>query len=130
VGGVQALSVTWETENEMITNSVNGDNNGMETSSTIVLAMNTELNSTANAEVVNSTLNVTGSVVNYVLTIRPLASDVPVMVRLRGILKRLLRSYDFRCVTIEPTTGGIEAEALRGHVDHGAKDARGSKESE
>jgi hypothetical protein len=38
---------------------------------------------------------------DYRLTLRPLASDVPVPVRLRSVLKRLLRSYQFRAVAVE-----------------------------
>jgi hypothetical protein len=36
------------------------------------------------------------------LTIKSLPSNVPAVVRLRGILKRLLRSDGFRVVRIEP----------------------------
>ena len=46
----------------------------------------------------------------FTLTIRALPSDVPVMIRLRRILKGLLRSYDFRCVSIVPVDqGGVVA---------------------
>ena len=34
----------------------------------------------------------------YTLTLRPLKSDVPPIIRLRRVLKSLLRTYDFRCV--------------------------------
>jgi hypothetical protein len=36
------------------------------------------------------------------LTLKALPDDVPADVRLRQLLKRLLRTYRFRCVRIEP----------------------------
>jgi hypothetical protein len=38
----------------------------------------------------------------FVLTIRPLPDRTPVEIRLRHVLKRLLRSYGFRCVSCRP----------------------------
>ena len=49
----------------------------------------------------------------FVLTLRALPSDVPVVVRLRGVLKRLLRGYGFRCVTIEQEEGTTGCERSR-----------------
>lgn len=37
----------------------------------------------------------------FILHIRPLKSDVPEYVRLRHVLKRLLRTYEFRCVDMQ-----------------------------
>jgi hypothetical protein len=40
------------------------------------------------------------------LTLRPLPDAVPADVRLRRLLKRLLRSYGFRCVNVEALPPG------------------------
>ncbi len=44
----------------------------------------------------------------YTLVLRPLKDpdEVPVLVRLRRVLKSLLRSYHFRCVEIRPAEAG------------------------
>jgi hypothetical protein len=39
----------------------------------------------------------------YTITLRPLPSDVPAELRLRAALKRLLRCYDLRAVSIATT---------------------------
>jgi hypothetical protein len=41
----------------------------------------------------------------FVLELRPLTTGwrVPVEVRLRAVLKRLLRTYGFRCVKVSPS---------------------------
>jgi hypothetical protein len=39
---------------------------------------------------------------DYVLRIRALADRVPVEQRLRGVLKRLLRTYGFECCSVAP----------------------------
>jgi hypothetical protein len=44
---------------------------------------------------------------DYRLRLRPLASDVPATIRLRSVLKRLLRTYQFRVVVVEE----VRAEA-------------------
>lgn len=38
----------------------------------------------------------------YVLTLRAEKHDVPVTIRLRAVLKRLLRDHGFRCTRVVP----------------------------
>ncbi len=39
---------------------------------------------------------------SFTLVLQALPSDVPVMIRLRRVLKGLLRTYDFRAVSVLP----------------------------
>jgi hypothetical protein len=45
----------------------------------------------------------------YTLTIEALPSDVPAALRLRGVLKRLLRTFAFRAVEVAEVPAGGEA---------------------
>jgi hypothetical protein len=54
---------------------------------------------------------------DYRLTLRPLASDVPVPVRLRGALKRLLRTYQFRAVAVEEVRRDSHSRTDDEHAD-------------
>lgn len=39
--------------------------------------------------------------VRYLLTLASTPSELPAEIRLKGVLKRLLRTYDFRCERVE-----------------------------
>jgi hypothetical protein len=43
----------------------------------------------------------------YTLTIRALKSGTPPIIRLRHVLKSLLRTYEFRCVSVSETTPAL-----------------------
>jgi hypothetical protein len=44
----------------------------------------------------------------YRLTLRALPCEVPAVQRLRAVLKRLLRTFKFRCVDVQELKDGIE----------------------
>lgn len=48
---------------------------------------------------------------NFILTIRALPDRVPVEMRLRGVLKRLLRTYGFQVTQCRPTTDPKDSNA-------------------
>jgi hypothetical protein len=54
---------------------------------------------------------------DYRLTLRPLASDVPAVIRLRSVLKRLLRTYQFRAVVVEEVRAEADADVPAGRLN-------------
>jgi hypothetical protein len=64
---------------------------------------------------------------DYRLTIRPVQDDVPPAVRLRGVLKRLLRSYGFRALQVEEIkpAAGASGRAVTGAADESRHRAAG-----
>ena len=50
------------------------------------------------------------------LTLRALPSETPVEIRLRGILKRLLRTWGFRAELVEQLPAGEGKQAVGGQV--------------
>jgi hypothetical protein len=52
------------------------------------------------------------------LTLRPLPSNIPVLVRVRAALKRLLRSYRLRCVRIGGATDQSDSDETHEFTEH------------
>lgn len=57
------------------------------------------------------------------LTLKPLPDDVPEAIRLRHVLKRLLRTYGFRCMAIDNVADARTPPAAR-------RDATGNEAAE
>ena len=66
----------------------------------------------------------------YRLVVESLPSDVPAPVRLRGVLKRLLRSFAFRAVSVEEVSAAPSrpATAAGGRGDPGRPRGRNAAE--
>jgi hypothetical protein len=58
----------------------------------------------------------------YTLTIRALPDRVPADQRLRGVLKRLLRSYGFKCLVCQPCPGHQQHESEKDPVESNERD--------
>jgi hypothetical protein len=56
---------------------------------------------------------------DYLLRIRPLASDTPAVIRLRAALKTLLRAYQLRCVEVSGLPAGTPTPAPDGQSSAG-----------